>query len=204
MIKSVYWSSCKVPIMLVIFNAPLIFSTDFQKILSYWISRKLFQWELNCSMWIDRRTHMDKPYCCILQFLWMHPNGVCERCPVCSMLSTVVSPSIMLELLILPAPIIITSTPFHLRLSQYCRWRLQYSGEWCHVDCYIGARVWEEFSASIFRIVQKTEIFKFCSVYSWFCVKLYKYKVQGNMFQWLPVVWQHSCQVLLPSNSFGG
>ena len=105
MIKSVYWSSRKVPIMLVIFNATLIFSTVFKKILSYWISRKPFQWELSCSMWIDRRTHMDKPYCCFLQFfLCLHPNGVCERCPVCSMLSTVVSPSIMLELSILPAP----------------------------------------------------------------------------------------------------
>ena len=53
--KNVYWSSCKVPVILGRFKWNLIFGTVFQRILKY-ISWKCVQWEPSYSMRIDRRT----------------------------------------------------------------------------------------------------------------------------------------------------
>jgi len=60
MIKNVYLSTCKAPIILVQF-----FSTDFQKILQYQTSQKPIKWALHCSMQTD--TH-DRANSRIAQF----------------------------------------------------------------------------------------------------------------------------------------
>jgi hypothetical protein len=60
MIKNVYWFHAKYSLFLSDFNATLIFSTDFRKILKYQISCKTVQWETRCSIRTDRRTDMMK------------------------------------------------------------------------------------------------------------------------------------------------
>jgi len=55
-IKNVYWSSCKVPLLLSDFNETCIFMAHFLKILTYQISWKSVQWEPSCAMRTDRRT----------------------------------------------------------------------------------------------------------------------------------------------------
>ena len=55
MIKNVYRSLCKVPVILVLLNKAWIFSTDFQKLLQYQISWKSVHWEPSCSIWAGWR-----------------------------------------------------------------------------------------------------------------------------------------------------
>jgi hypothetical protein len=55
MIRNVYWSSCKVSVILSD-TMKLIFMTDFRKMLKYQISRKTTQWKPSCSMQTDGRT----------------------------------------------------------------------------------------------------------------------------------------------------
>jgi len=56
MIKNVYWSSCKVPLLLCDFNDTWIFPTIFRKIFKHQITWKSVQWETSCSMRTDGRT----------------------------------------------------------------------------------------------------------------------------------------------------
>jgi len=56
MIKTVYWSSCEVPLFLSHCNETWIFSKDFRKKFKYLISWKSVQWEPRFSMRIDRQT----------------------------------------------------------------------------------------------------------------------------------------------------
>ena len=55
MIKSVYWSVCKYPLVLSYLNEAWICSTDFRKIFKYQISWKSIQWEPSCSIRTDGR-----------------------------------------------------------------------------------------------------------------------------------------------------
>jgi hypothetical protein len=54
MIKNVYWSSCKVPVILSNFNKTWIFPIDFWKTHNHQISWKSVQFELSCSMQTDK------------------------------------------------------------------------------------------------------------------------------------------------------
>ena len=56
MIINIYWSSCKVSVILVRFSETLIFLRDFRKIRKYQISRKSVPWKPSCSMQTDGRT----------------------------------------------------------------------------------------------------------------------------------------------------
>ena len=61
MIVNVYWSSCKVPVIIVSFKETRIFSKTFfqKKKLPYQFSWKYFQWQLTDGR-TDRRAHMTK------------------------------------------------------------------------------------------------------------------------------------------------
>jgi len=56
MIKTVYWSSCKVNLFFSYFNETWIFSTDVGKILKYQVSWQFVQWKPSCSIRTDRQT----------------------------------------------------------------------------------------------------------------------------------------------------
>jgi len=56
MIKTVYWSSRKVPSILFDFNDTWIFETDFRKIFKHQISWKCVHWEPSCSLRTDGRS----------------------------------------------------------------------------------------------------------------------------------------------------
>ena len=58
-IKYVYWSSCKVSVILLVFSWNWIFSADFRKMVKYKISWNSVQWNPSCSMRTNGRT--DKP-----------------------------------------------------------------------------------------------------------------------------------------------
>ena len=60
MIKNVYWSSCKVQVILVWSETNWIFSTEFRKVHKYQMSWKFFVLEPSCSMRTDRRTDVTK------------------------------------------------------------------------------------------------------------------------------------------------
>jgi len=53
-ITNIYWTSCKVPVILVRFHWNLNFSTHYRKIITYQISWKSIQWALKFSMRNDR------------------------------------------------------------------------------------------------------------------------------------------------------
>ena len=49
----IYYSSCKVPFILILFKETLVFSTDFRKILKYHISWKSIMWKPSCSVGME-------------------------------------------------------------------------------------------------------------------------------------------------------
>jgi len=87
-IKNVYRSSCKVPVIFLDFNEIRIIFLDFRSKIKYRISWKAIQWERSCSMRTDGRTDYTTMliviYCNVRRhlkyytFCRVHPRVLCR------------------------------------------------------------------------------------------------------------------------------